>query len=162
MNQTLHIFQPALAYSEKCSRTHSLPTINLLEETLSHIMSWSLAQSQDEKRPVSQCPSRDWRDKPAPTARLAVNLPSQQDSKLESRNEVGKIGQLPVELTVVDENRSTLLEISTIEARHRVNDQQGWSLRQESLQALRYPNLFSKVFWLKHNNVLRKLSPSIQ
>src|SRR6266571_5620218 len=102
MNQTLHVFQSALAYSEKCPRTFSLSTIYLLKETFSHIMSWSWAQSQDEVRPVSQCPSRDRRDEPAPTARLAMNLPGQQDSKLESRNEIGKIRQLPVQLTIVD------------------------------------------------------------
>src|SRR3989442_15247435 len=118
MNQTLHVFQSALAYSEKCSLTSSLSTIHLLEETFSYIMSWSWAKSQDEIRPVSQCPSRDRRDKPAPTARLAVNLSGQQDSKLESRNEVGKICKLPVELTVVSKNFSRLLEISTVETRH--------------------------------------------
>src|SRR3989442_408689 len=160
MNQTLQIFQPTLADPEQCPRTPSLSTINLLEETLSHIMSWSWAQSQDEIRPVSQCPGCDRRDKPAPTARLAVNLSSQQDSKLESRNEIGQICQLPVQLTIVDKNRPRLLEISTIETCHGINDQQGWSLSQEYLQALGYPSLFSKVFWLKHHNVLGKLSPS--
>src|SRR6266581_2925757 len=83
MNQTLHIFQSSLAYSEKCPRTPSLSTI-------------------------------------------------------------------------------CLLEISTIETCHGINDQQGWSLGQENLQALGYPSLFSKVFWLKHHNVLSELAPSIQ
>src|SRR6266571_3760634 len=104
MNQTLHIFQSSLAYSEKCPRTPSLSTIYLLEETFSHIVSWSRAQSQDQIRPVSQCPSCDRRDEPAPTARL------------------------PVQLTIVDKNRSRLLEISTIETCHGINDQQAWSL----------------------------------
>src|SRR5713101_6393706 len=125
-------------------------------------MSGSWAHSQDHIRPVSQRPRGDRRDKPSPTTRLAVNLSSQQDSKLESRGEIGKIGQLPVQLTIMDKNRPRLLEISTVETRHRINNQQGRSLRQENLQALRYPALLSKVFWLKHDNVLSKLSPSIQ
>src|SRR2546425_11346808 len=62
----------------------------------------------------------------------------------------------------MDKNRSRLLKVSTIETRHRVNNQQGWSFRQENLQTLGYPNLFSKVFWLKHDNVLSKLLSSIQ
>src|SRR5438128_9612886 len=62
----------------------------------------------------------------------------------------------------MDKNRSRLLKVSTIETRHRVNNQQGWSFSQENLKALGYPSLFSKVFWLKHHNVLSKLFSSIQ
>src|SRR5713226_8857220 len=62
----------------------------------------------------------------------------------------------------MDKNCPRLLEIGTVETRHGINNQQSWSLRQENFQALRYSALFSKVFWLKHDNVLSKLSPSIQ
>src|SRR5207244_13350361 len=144
MNQMLHIFYPRITDPEKRPRTSNLSTIHLLEKALSHIPPRRLAQSQDCGRPVSKRPRCNRRDKPASTARLTVNLPSQQDSKFEPRSQIRKISQLPVKLTIVRKNRPRLLKISTIETRYRVNHQQSRNLRQQHFKALCNPDLFTK------------------
>ncbi len=128
MNQTLHILQSTLSYSEERPGTPNLSTIQLLEQSFSHVPSGGRAQSQDEMRPVSQRPRGDWRDNPTPTTWLAVNLSRQQDSEVEPRSEIGEIGQLSVQFAILDKNRPRLLETSPVETRHRINNQQSGSL----------------------------------
>src|SRR3990170_2276635 len=147
----LGIFDSSLAYPEESSRTRNLSAIHLLKDAFPDLSAGRRPQPYHQLRPMSQGSSGHGLNRPFSKARLAVDLTSEQSSKLIPPGNIRQVGKFPVQFSIVGENLFGLSQARPIESSDRIDHQESWGLGQQVLQGLGYTDLVLEILWTENN-----------